>query len=58
MRAQGYFWVRYENEWHIAEWDYNSKLGDNVWWVCGFPDYFTEEDLQEIDEKMIPKHKD
>ena len=50
-RPFGYFWVKYDGDWYIGSYD-----GNDIWWVCGFPDKFQESELDFIDELIIPKH--
>ena len=45
------------SDWYIGEYDGVNTEGKDIWWVCGFPDKFYEEELDEVFEKMIPKHE-
>lgn len=48
-RAPGFYWVRHEDRWVIAEWD------DLGWWL-GTSDYHLDDpDLAEIDERPITR---
>lgn len=56
MRQQGYYWVKWNDEWHLAKW-----LAGNNWWympLIGPVDVRVAkrltDDLQEINETRIP----
>jgi hypothetical protein len=44
IRAKGFYWVKDDEDWYIAEWD-------RAWWVNGMS--FKDEDFKEIDENRI-----
>jgi hypothetical protein len=52
MREEGYYWVKYEGEWHVAHyvgtresWSFAAYIDDS-WW-------FRDEDFEEIDERRL-----
>ena len=54
MRTEGYYWVKFNNEWIIAQWiiaipDNGSQHKE--WFVDGV--FHTDSDLDEIDENRI-----
>lgn len=56
MRKEGYYWVMYDGDWFIGEYDGVDSSGKDFWYLCGFPVFFYETELDKIDELMIPKH--
>lgn len=48
MREEGYYWVKYNGKWMIAEF-WRSGL----WWLTGALPHYNEEDFEEIDEKRL-----
>lgn len=49
MRESGYYWVRFGNEWLIAQFGGKFK----IWFIFGRDDYFTDSRFDEIDERHI-----
>jgi hypothetical protein len=49
MRQEGYYWVKYEGKWFIAEWDtiYNE------WHLTGSEYDFKDHDFEEINENRL-----
>ncbi len=45
---QGYFWVLYEEEWHVAESDGNGNF-----YLCGDESCYLAEAFDNIDRKSI-----
>lgn len=56
-RTKGYYHVKYDGDWYIGLYDGKDLSGGDVWYVCAFRDMFYETDLDEVYEKMIPKHE-
>lgn len=52
MRESGFYWVKIHDDygWEVAKYDSESNE-----WLCFESEYFVDEELQEIDEKMIVK---
>jgi hypothetical protein len=49
-REAGYYWVKQVGEWLIGHYE-------GTWTLCGRQDYpFTDEDLDEIDERKIERN--
>lgn len=55
MRQSGFYWVKYDGKWTIAE--YTSYSGQSEWYVTGNDCYFISEEFDEIDENRIPDHE-
>lgn len=59
MRDVGFYWVRYNGNWHIAKY-HITPLGDMLWFMTGDRFAHAETDFTEIDERPIvreePKH--
>lgn len=56
-REFGYYWVMYDGDWYIGEYELDHNDNSDIWWLCGYPNKFQESELQEIDPKQIPKHE-
>lgn len=58
QRANGFYWVRYDDEWEIAKWE-KSWRDEYQWALAGSELYRDDEDFQEIDERRIERgHND
>lgn len=53
MRKEGYYWIKYLNEWIIAEWNSLSKIFRIS---CDVGNIITESECDEIDEKTITRN--
>lgn len=54
MREEGYYWVKYQNEWIIAEW---AKLSKYCWFRTGYNDVLPIRLISEIDERRITREE-
>jgi hypothetical protein len=52
MRAEGYYWVKSNGEWVIADWDGLS------FWLFEWQHEFDESDFDEVNEKQIVRASD
>lgn len=52
MREEGYYWVKYQGEWIIAEW---AKLSKHCWFRTGYNDVLPLKLITEIDERRITR---
>jgi hypothetical protein len=52
MRKEGYYWIRFEKEWHIARYDHQSG---GIWWMAGYTFPFRDNNFQKIIETPITK---
>lgn len=48
-RQTGYYWVKWDDDWKIAVWEYDS------WTMHDYRDSFNDKDFSEIDEKPITR---
>lgn len=48
-RVEGFYWVKYEGEWIIAEYDMNE------WYKTGVENFYEDSHLDEIDERRIER---
>lgn len=51
MRQSGYYWVKYNGEWEVAEY-FESW---NNWNQCGVLQDYEDSDFEEIDERRIER---
>lgn len=49
MREEGFYWVKDDEQWIIAEWD------GGIWYTHGNDYEFQDSDFQEIDERKIQR---
>ncbi len=49
MRKQGYYWIKFNDVWYISMYYEEPQL----WSIFDLVEYLTDDDLDEIDEKMI-----
>lgn len=55
MRKHGFYWVRiHPLDWEIAKWEV-SWQGHEQWSMCGCEYLFDDNELDEIDERMIER---
>lgn len=58
MRQSGYYWVKYDGKWIVAEFEYFLyKNGDEykIWQVAGLELSFYDNEFDEIDETRIER---
>jgi hypothetical protein len=53
-RQPGYYWVKYEGEWVIAQWWYDKFFKKHSWQLGDIE--MDHSDFEEIDEKRIERH--
>lgn len=57
MREAGFYWVRTDNKWIVAEW-YEYTNGQRYWLIPGWDRDFEDDYFEEIDGKrLIPEEK-
>ena len=54
MREEGYYWVKDDSKWEVAEW--KTDWVDIGWYLTTLIDCFVDEDFEEIDERRIERH--
>jgi hypothetical protein len=57
-REEGYYWVKYEDEWHIAQYRHEQKEAPAAWTLCAYVDdswWHYDGDFEEIDERRISR---
>lgn len=54
MRAEGYYWTKYQGNWIISEWRKLILYG-HKWFIEDR--VFDDEDFDEIDERQIVREK-
>jgi len=51
----GYYWVKYDGEWVIAEWQNGTKRLKEGWFSLGFYDGVPDSALDEIGERRLER---
>ena len=49
LRSKGFYWVRYYNEWMVAEYQ-GTELG--YWYMCGNECGFNDADFEDIGDQI------
>lgn len=54
-RLEGYYWVKFEEEFQIAKYEVHRKLDgvSNCWYLAGLEYPFYDEDFEHINENRI-----
>lgn len=59
MRIPGFYWIKHEDSWLVAEWDVPSHNGvplyegAGTWWLAGSESSYGDDSFVEIDERRI-----
>ena len=65
-RKEGYYWVKYEGQWHVAQYRHTKvelPFGDKdsgAWTLAAYVDdswWFYDSDFEEINEKRIEREE-
>lgn len=54
MRQQGFYWVKWLNNWEVAQWVTHDRDEVNgTWWMIQNEGLFSDNEFQEINEQRI-----
>jgi hypothetical protein len=55
MREEGYYWVKWEGEYHIAQYIIDEDKGGGHWGLTFCDEWISESEFTEIDERQIKR---
>jgi len=50
MREDGFYWVLFQREWQVAEW--NTSISKK-WYIVGLGEAISERHIDEVDERRV-----